>query len=94
MQVYENENYIVVGDPNLKFNMLGSEYLGGYRVLNKLTQISEFQSPSMAEALYNSEQFNQALLTRAWEWRRDKPKPAHQQDFIEDLFPANDDSVN
>lgn len=74
--VYENENYVVLVNPLLDLTQGGYRFTGGYIVVNKLSKITEFATPAMPEALFASEQLNHALLSKGWEWRKEKPEPS------------------
>lgn len=73
--VHENENYLVLIAVNQTVEFGGSTYTGAYIVHNKLTDITEFKSQNLPETLFVSEQLNQALLTRGWEWHKEKEQP-------------------
>lgn len=70
--VHENDNYVVIVDDELEFSIMGTTYLGGYAIVNRHTGIVEFMTMTMPEALFTSEQLNHSLLSKAWEWRKEK----------------------
>ena len=80
MVIHENENYTVIVSDELALTFYQNTYLGGYEVINNVTGLTEFMTTSMPEALFNAEQLNEALKSRAWEWRSQKadtPTPAN-----------------
>lgn len=70
--MHENENYRVLVSDELELVFYGNTYLGGYEVINKKSEVTEFMSTSLPEALYNAEQLNAALTSKAWEWRNEE----------------------
>lgn len=69
--VHTNENYeVVVRELGAK---LGDVlYTHGYFARNIHTGVLEYGSPSLPDVLHTAEQLNQAIVSEAWKWRREK----------------------
>lgn len=75
MVIHKNENYSVVA-VELNATIQGITYPRGYAAVNNHTGVAEYQSPTLPDVLYTAEHLNQALVSKAWEWRQEQPKPA------------------
>ena len=69
--LHENQNY-VVGVLQRQIELAGNFYLEGYAVVNKETHVTEYVTPSLPDAIFQSEQFNLVLRKRTWEWMQEE----------------------
>lgn len=70
MVIHKNEHYSVVAI-DLNADIGGIKYPRGYAAVNNQTGVAEYQSPTLPDVLYTSEHLNQALVSKAWEWRQE-----------------------
>lgn len=89
--VHENANYVVeVGDfPEPMTYHGGGQYVHGYIVRNKATNVEEVYTPQLPDAIMASEQLDMAVEQRAWDWLR-----AEHSARIESKEPSKPEEVH
>lgn len=77
--VFENDNYGIVVEHEVLVEQHGTEYLGAYCVINKTTEVCEFTTTALPEAIFAAASMNHALVNKPWEWLEQKAEPAPQE---------------
>lgn len=69
--LHENENYVVmVEEYDEPVQFAGAPYDAAYAVLNRGTDVVEFLTPQLPNAISVAEQLDMALTMKDWEWMR------------------------
>lgn len=87
-KVYENDTYVIVPESfaDGDIRQQGVVYKAAYMVINKETDVMEYASPQLPDAISSADQLNMLLKTRPWEWATADVNP--------DGSPVNDEEVH